>query len=94
MIGGDCSSYKDSSLYVVTSVSVCYITKFKYYFSFIHDQLHCHVYLLMHCINGASPRQVPVHILMSLVNKYLCIFLSCLHGFSPQTEDSLSEQVV
>ena len=29
-------------------------------------------YLLTHCKNGMSPKQIPVHILMSVVNKYPC----------------------
>ena len=29
--------------------------------------------LLMHCMNGTLPGQIPVHILTSLANKYLCI---------------------
>ena len=44
--------------------------------SFLHDKLQCHVHLLIHCINGTSPRQIPVHSLMSLANKYLC---PCIH---------------
>ena len=50
---------------------------FFYYLSFIHDKLQCHVYLLMHCMNGTSSRPTPVHILMSLANKHSCI-LACV----------------
>ena len=30
--------------------------------------------LLFHCMSGMSPRQIPVDILMSLANKYPCIY--------------------
>ena len=30
--------------------------------------------LLFHCMSGTSPRQIPVDILMSLANKYPCIY--------------------
>ena len=33
--------------------------------------------LVMHCRNGPSPRQIPVHILMSLTNKTPYIFVQC-----------------
>ena len=38
--------------------------------------------LLMHCMNGKSPRQIPVYILMSVVNKYLVNLLDPLNSFA------------
>ena len=64
----------------VHCINECYSAEFKK--SFIHNFYTWLIVMfslfLMHCMNGTSPRQIPVHMLMSVMNKYPCIFVKCI----------------